>query len=74
MSEKPRYVVSDLGFAFAVHDTQDRQDYDFPAGREKEHASTNRVNGRRVEICATRAEAQRVADALNERARTGHGG
>lgn len=72
---KLRYVVSDLGFAYAVHDTLVRQDYEFEAGRGKEHRSSNVLNGRRVEICATRGEAQRLADRLNredqERKRAG---
>ncbi len=62
-----RFVVSNLGFGFAVHDAGSPQDYEFPAGREKEHPSTNQLNSRRVEICTTRVQAQRIADELNER-------
>lgn len=70
-----RFVVSDLGFGFAVHDAGSPQDYEFPAGREKKHPSTNQLNSRRVEICTTRVQAQRIADELNERyEREGHGG
>lgn len=68
-SEEDRFVVSDLGFAFAVHDTQVTQEYAFDAGRESDHKSNNRANGRRVEICATREMAQAIADRMNEQAR-----
>ncbi|MEX1025398.1 MAG: hypothetical protein WD226_10005 [Planctomycetota bacterium] len=65
----PRYVVSDLGFAFAVHDTRAPQEYAFEAGRSATHLSSNRLNTRRVELCATREKAQLLADELNDRAR-----
>lgn len=64
-SNKQRFRVSDLGFAFAVHDTQVRQEYAFVAGREKEHASKNVLNGRRIDVFPTRAQAQALADELN---------
>ena len=64
---RPRFVVSDLGFAYAVHDTQVRQQYAFEAGAGKEHASNNHLNSARVDIFATFDEAQRVADELNRR-------
>ena len=63
--QRKRYVVSDLGFAFAVHDTQAKQEYQFEAGKDKDHASNNALNTRRVEICATRDMAQQIADRLN---------
>ena len=66
--EKQRFVVSSLGFAFAVHDTQMRQEYAFEAGRDKPHKSSNELNGRRVELFPTRAEAERFASELNRRA------
>lgn len=62
---KRRFVVASLGFAFAVHDTQAKQEYAFEAGKGKPHKSTNQLNTRRVEICPTRVEAQRIADELN---------
>ena len=66
--KKPRFVVCDLGFAFAVHDTAERQDYAFEAGRDKQHPSRNRLNGRRVgEVFPTREQAQAFADELNAR-------
>lgn len=65
-SKQPRrYVVSDIGFAFAVHDTMAKQEYQFEAGKEKEHKSNNALNTSRVEICATREVAQQIADRLN---------
>ena len=66
----PRFRVSNLGHAFAVHDTAVHASYAFPAGREKKHPSTNACNTRIVEIVPTRAEAQRIADELN---RSGEG-
>ncbi len=64
-SKKPRFVVSDLGFAFAVHDTQVKQDYAFDAGRGKAHKSSNPLNSRRVALFPTRAEAEHLANELN---------
>ena len=69
--KRPRFVVADLGFAFAVHDTQVPQPYEFLAGRDKEHKSTNRLNSARVELCPTREEAQRIADDLNRKHEAG---
>ena len=71
MSETPRFIVSDLGFSYAVHDTGERQSYAFRAGEGKEHPSSSPVNGVRVELFATREEAQRLADELNARHRPG---
>ena len=62
---RPRFRVSDLGFSYAVHDTGVSQDYSFPAGRDKEHKSTNALNTRRVALFPTRAMAQARADELN---------
>jgi len=66
-----RFVVSDLGFAYAVHDTQLRQEYAFEAGADKDHASTNNLNSERVDIFGTLDEARRVADELNRRHASG---
>ena len=63
--EVHRYVVSDLGFAFAVHDTMAPQEYEFEAGKDATHASTNSLNSVRVELCAIREVAQQVADRMN---------
>ena len=60
-----RYVVSDLGFAYAVHDTQVGQAYAFRAGQDKEHKSSNTLNTRRLDVFPTRAQAQAYADELN---------
>lgn len=68
---RPRFVVSDLGFAFAVHDTLVRQKYAFKEGADKEHASNNRLNSERVDISPTYEEAQRIADDLNDRHEAG---
>ena len=67
MSKKKRYVVADLGFAYAVHDTQAPAEYAFEAGKGKEHKSTNKLNTRRVDIFPTKAEAVRCALELNRR-------
>jgi hypothetical protein len=69
--KKRRFVVSDLGFSFAVHDTQAKQQYAFRAGKDKEHKSSNRINTRRVELCPTRDEALRLAQELNEKHEAG---
>jgi len=69
--KKRRFVVSDLGFTFAVHDTQDAQEYAFRAGKDKEHKSTNVLNSRRVDLFATREEAVRLALELNEKHEAG---
>jgi len=64
---KRRFVVSDLGFTFAVHDTQAKQGYAFQAGKDKAHKSSNVLNGQRVELFPTREEAVRAALELNEK-------
>jgi hypothetical protein len=69
----PRFFVSNIGYAFAVHDRATKAHYAFPAGREKKHLSSNEHNTKIVEVVATRAEAQRLADALN-RAHAGDAG
>ncbi len=67
-SSNPRYRVSNIGYAYAVHDTQVPQDYVHPAGREKEHPSKNLFNTRIVEVVPTYAEARRIAEELERRA------
>jgi hypothetical protein len=57
--KKRRFVVSDLGFGFAVHDTQAKQEYAFQAGKDKAHKSSNALNARRIELFPTREEAVR---------------
>jgi len=69
--KKRRFVVSNLGFSFAVHDTQVKQEYAFQAGREKPHKSSNALNSRRIELFATRDEALRLAAELNEKHEAG---
>ena len=66
-----RFVVSDLGFTFAVHDTQAKQDYAFRAGKDKPHKSSNPLNTRRIELFPTREEALRLAQELNEKHEAG---
>jgi hypothetical protein len=68
---KRRFVVSDLGFAFAVHDTSARQEYAFEAGKGKAHKSSNALNSRRVELFPTREEALRAALRLNQQHEAG---
>lgn len=67
---KKRYVVSNFGYAFAVQDTGQPAEYPHPAGKDKEHASSNPRNARVLEIFPTRAQAQVLADELN--AKAGH--
>ena len=62
---KKRFVVSNLGFGYAVQDTGEPAKYEFPAGRDKEHASSNPRNAKILEIFPTRAQAQVLADELN---------
>ncbi len=69
--KKRRFVVSDLGFSFAVHDTQAKQEYAFRAGMDKAHKSSNALNTRRVELFPTREEALRLALELNEKHEAG---
>ena len=69
--KKRRFVVSDLGFGFAVHDTQAKQEYAFEAGREKSHKSSNALNTERVELFPTREEAVRLALELTEKHEAG---
>jgi len=65
--KKRRFVVSDLGPFFAVHDTQSKQEYAFRAGKDKAHKSSNALNTRRIELFQTREEALRLALELNEK-------
>lgn len=58
-------MVSDLGFVFAVHDTEVRQEYAFQAGRDKDHKSSNALNSRRIDLFPTREEAVRLVLELN---------
>ena len=69
--KKRRFVVSDLGFSFAVHDTQAKQEYAFEAGKGKAHKSSNALNTRRVELFPTREEALRLAEELNQKHEAG---
>jgi len=69
--KKRRFVVSDLGFTFAVHDTQAKQEYAFEAGKGKAHKSSNALNTRRIELFPTREEAVRFALELNEKHEAG---
>lgn len=66
-----RFVVSSLGFSYAVHDTQTKQEYTFEAGRDKPHKSSNALNSRRIELFPTREEAFRLAQELNEKHEAG---
>lgn len=69
--QKRRFVISDLGFSFAVHDTQAKQDYAFRAGKDKAHKSSNAINTRRIELFPTREEALRCAEDLNAKHESG---
>lgn len=63
-----RYVVSNFGFGFAVQDTGEPAEYPHPAGKDQEHASSNRRNTKVLEIFPTRGQAQALADELNGKA------
>lgn len=63
--EKRRYVISNLGFSWAVHDTEVPQQYAFETGKNAEHISSNQLNTRRVALFPTRDEAVREALRLN---------
>jgi hypothetical protein len=69
--KKRRFVVSDLGFSFAVHDTQRKQQYAFQAGKDKAHKSSNALNSERLDLFPTRGEAVRKALELNQKHETG---
>jgi len=69
--KKRRFVISDLGFTFAVHDTQAKQDYAFRAGKDKNHKSSNALNSERIDLYPTREEAVRKALELNEKHEAG---
>lgn len=69
--KKRRFVVSDLGFTFAVHDTQKKQAYAFRAGKDKNHKSSNALNSERLDLFPTREEAARRALELNEQHEAG---
>jgi len=70
-SRQRRFVVSDLGFAFAVHDTQVKQEYAFRAGKDKAHKSSNALNSRRIDLFPTREEAVRLVLELNQKHEAG---
>lgn len=65
-SAAPRYVVSDIGHGFAVHDT--RVPYQRLEGEERQgtEPTTNVYTSRIIEIFSTRRSAQKLADELNE--------
>ena len=67
-TKKQRYVVCDLGFAYAVYDTQVEQEYAFRAGKDAKHLSSNELNSVRVDLLPNMTEAVRVAMELNARA------
>jgi len=69
--KKRRFVVSDLGFTFAVHDTQKKQEYAFRAGKDKAHKSSNPLNSERLDLFPTREEAVRKALELNRKHEAG---
>ena len=69
--KKRRFVVSDLGFTFAVHDTEKKQAYAFRAGQAKNHKSSNALNSERLDLFPTRDEAARRALELNEQHEAG---
>jgi len=62
-----RYIVSDIGYAFAIHDKGSPIEYPTEESPLKTDvpASRNQFNARIVEIVPTRAEAQRIADKMN---------
>ena len=67
-TQSKRFFVSDLGFGFAVYDTQAEGEYNFVAGKDKEHKSSNKLNSRRLDVFATEDEAVRYALELERKA------
>lgn len=69
MSQSPaqrRYIVSNIGHSFAVHDTQ--VPYQVLEGEERKDTppTTNAFTSRIVDTYPTRAAAQRRANELNQ--------
>ena len=61
----PRYIVSNIGCGYAVHDTQ--ASYERLSGEDRKGTlpSTNAFTSRIVETMPTRHAAQRLANKLN---------
>ena len=66
-----RFVVSNLGFAWAVQDTGEPVSYGRRGKNENTESSSNLRNVRMVEFFPTLAQAQAHADELNARETTG---
>ena len=64
-TEKKRYLVSNFGFGFAVHDTGERLVQGLNPKGEEIPDSSNPRNARVLDIFPTRAQAQARADELN---------
>ena len=66
MATNRRFVVNNIGHAYAVHDTQ--RTYQRMEGEERSGAAptSNVYTSRIVETCSTRAVAQKLANQLNE--------
>ena len=65
--KQARFTVSNIGYGFAVHDTQ--RVYQRLTGEERGSLpdSKNELNSRIVDVYPTRIAAQRAANELNER-------
>lgn len=72
-NREKRYLVSNFGFGFAVHDTGERLVQGLNPKGEEIPDSSNPRNARVLEIFPTRAQAQAYADEMNARASQGSG-
>ena len=61
MSAAKRYIVSNIGFAWAVHDTRQEKTY----YEDIDPSSQSGPKGRLVEICPNAETAYRIANELN---------
>lgn len=62
-----RYIVSNVGFAYAVHDTEQVKKY----YEDIDPSDQSGPKGRLVEICPNLETAHRIARELNEAASSG---
>ena len=60
-SKPKRYIVSNVGFAWAVHDTAQKKIY----YKDVDPSAQSGPKGRVVDICPTAEAAHRVANELN---------
>jgi hypothetical protein len=69
--DSKRYLVSNLGFGYAVHDTAAHLTQGLNQKGEEVPDSSNPFNARILEVFPTRAQAQDRADEMNLQAGVG---